>query len=418
MSSPGFAFALSCTGCAAPTFIFTLHATKCSSSVYPGVSVVVSGGGGSGTTDGSGNAAFSLAAGTYTVTCTDPQGIVQTFTLVMGSANQTVNRNFITTLSAGVTDSCGGAGLSGASVTFTQGGVALGTVGSSAGVATLTLTTAVSTSSVVTVSVTYKGTTTSCTFTPNAACTNTCGVQFKDTITVTVTGCNGLPLPGASVSISPGSGTATTNGSGVATITPSVGVLPGTSVTATATKTRFTSNSVTFSTCSASVALSPTSSYVCIPGCADPLATTLNGTDPLGSFTLTYDATQGEWVGCVRRNAPFVQTPHYPGCTTSGVPDTPILFSFTGSAFGIKCTNCGGGRGIETDEACSTNTAAPWPASDGVPGAISHNTVSPETITCPPSFSDSVTYQFTNVSGSLTLLHVYGSGNSTFTITE
>lgn len=418
MSSPGFGFALSCTGCTVPTFLFTLHATNCSTAAYPGVTVAVSGVG-SATTNGSGDAVISLAAGTYTVTCTDPNGIVIVFTLTMPSANTTVTKNFITTMGASVTNSCGGAGLSGASVSFAQGATLLGTCTSSGGSCSITLTTAVSTSSVVTVTVTYKGTSTTCTFTPNAACTNTCSVQFKDTITVTVTGCNSLSLPGASVSISPGAATGTTNGSGVATVTPSTGILPGTSVTATVSKSRFTTDTVTFSGCTASKGLSPTASYICIPGCADPLALTLNGTDPLGSFTLTYDAGQSLWVDCQRRNAPFVRV-RGSCATTSSLPDTPVQFIFTGSRLCIGYTYCSSGVGSEADDACNT-TANTFPF--GLNSCAPAQPIISENLTCPTSFAYDITYAFVQhaVGGgvnSTALIHIYGTGHSLFSLTE
>lgn len=121
-------------------------------------------------------------------------------------------------------------------------------------------------------------------------------------ITITVGGCGGLALSGASVHLTGPNGfdsTVSTNSSGVATFS----VTDNGSYSYTVSKSRFNNGtgSVTVTACnspSASVSLSAASGYVCCSKCPDPIASTLYGSFSGGSVTLSWNGVS-KWTGTV-----------------------------------------------------------------------------------------------------------------------
>lgn len=137
------------------------------------------------------------------------------------------------------------------------------------------------------------------------------------TWTITVLGCTGSGYAGVTVTVVHGGGTVsgTTNGSGVVTFT---GLSTGSATaTATAPSARFVNSSIT-RTLSAGVrsdsfSLSVASGYACC-GCADPIATTLYGTDSNGTWTFNW--TGAGWITC------YTATDSTTGADLSCVPTT------------------------------------------------------------------------------------------------
>jgi len=185
----------------------------------------------------------------------------------------------------------------------------------------------------------------------------TCG-----TITVTVTGCGGLVLPGATVTLTLGgspAGSGTTNGSGQVVFTS---LVAGT-YTVAASKTRFNTNSTTTTiNCattpsrSVSLNLSPATGYVCCTGCPDPYPSTLYLTSSLGSVTLTW--APGYWTGTAVRTIPDAALCHrdpFPiGCVDDGVGSADVTLTYevtcpasVGGSFTIAVKgNLGGSGGL------------------------------------------------------------------------
>lgn len=104
----------------------------------------------------------------------------------------------------------------------------------------------------------------------------------------TITGCNGLPLSGATVSVSgaAGSGSGTTDSSGHATI---ANLKAGCTFTMTASKSRFvTASHAETMGCgdtAATLGLGAATGYQCWCDCADPIARPLTVSDGQGSLT-------------------------------------------------------------------------------------------------------------------------------------
>lgn len=183
---------------------------------------------------------------------------------------------------------------------------------------------------------------------------------------VTVKGCNGLALANATVAVS-GGPSGTTNSSGQVTLT---GVAPGASVTIS--KARFVSQTITVPAACANstVTLSPTSSYVCYSGCADPLAQTLHLTDSVfGAVTLTWNGSNA-WVGTITINyaSCFIGCP-----AATGVPVTYTLP--TSGPFTIACP-----------KSASSSNLCPSPT-----GTSTSCTTSLGVTSCPPTLNISGT---------------------------
>jgi hypothetical protein len=153
------------------------------------------------------------------------------------------------------------------------------------------------------------------------------------TLSVTVTGCNGLPLPGATVTATLGTAAtpATTDASGVATLLLGA----GTWSVVTALGPRFAASSPSSQvltaggTTSLAVSLAPAAGYACIGGCVLPLKTTitlLNSGFGSGAFSLVENGA-GRWIGChtISRLGKAVS------CTTDALVDTPVVYEFVGS---------------------------------------------------------------------------------------
>ncbi len=195
---------------------------------------------------------------------------------------------------------CAGADVVGATVTVTQSGTTIGTDttdstgqacvgGLTAGTYNVSAAKAGYSTSNVNVTVTCPGTM----YANLVASPSNLGFRWL------VTGCNGGPLPGATLSIN--GGNYTTDSSGY---TPYV-ALPNGSYTWTLSKARFVgaSGSGTVSGCSTTgglggaVTLTPASGYTCALSCVDPIATTLYVTCAAGSLTCT-STGGGPWTGC------------------------------------------------------------------------------------------------------------------------
>lgn len=153
------------------------------------------------------------------------------------------------------------------------------------------------------------------------------------TLQVTGTGCNGLPLPGATVTATLGatSTSGTTDASGIATLLLNA----GTWSVVTALGPRFATSSPSSQTITAggttslAVSLAPAAGYACIGGCALPLKTTItlaNSGFGSGSISLVENGA-GRWVGChtISRLGKAVS------CTTDALVDTPVVYEFVGS---------------------------------------------------------------------------------------
>lgn len=193
-----------------------------------------------------------------------------------------------------LTDSCcaSSCGLSGATFTLKSGGttVATGTTDAT-GCVTINAVTA----GTYDLTVAYGGSTlTDSGFTVMCASTYTffyAGLY--------VLGCNGQPVPGATVTVNPPAGltvspsSVTSDGTGLARGF----CYPTPSLPYTITQSRFLTSTGTTTACD-NVSLAPATGFHCAPCCGWPVCDTLNLTDSvLGAATLSYDAGLGYWWG-------------------------------------------------------------------------------------------------------------------------
>lgn len=176
----------------------------------------------------------------------------------------------------------------------------------------------------------------------------------SSTVRITVTGCGGLALQGASVRLTgPNSydTTLTTDSLGQATFT----VTDNGSYSYTASKSRFNNGtgSVTVAACNsptASVALSAATGYVCCSKCPDPLLPTLYGSFSGGTVTLSWDGSS-KWVGTVDVSHPTtgacdVSCNIVGGLCNSGAGSARITVTITcpatvGGNFGLQLSTSG-----------------------------------------------------------------------------
>lgn len=246
-----------------------------------------------------------------------------------------------------------------------------------------------------------------------------CGSVPCVTLTVTVYGCNGAALSGASVTVTDGTTThtGTTNGSGQYT-TPTLysatwGWTASYSPRFNTSSTRNVVVSCPTTNKTDSVTLTAATGYVCtgqFTGCALPIATTLYLTDSVTGVTttLTYDSVNLWWYG-------FSTWTGYGGCTGSPCPSRNVKMGYTLFFSGGPYLSFGGeNNGFGFTDGC--------PGSDftyGFASTFSGTTSS----TCPPSFSWSATGTWTT-SGGIVLGHPYNvgacsnNGTSTWTVTE
>jgi hypothetical protein len=185
-------------------------------------------------------------------------------------------------------------------------------------------------------------------------CDPCCPPPTCDTIvSVTVTGCNGAAVPGASVTIKIGAttiGSGTTNGSGAASITvnsaPSasatieIGAVLGYAGTSI-------SRTLNCGTVTQAFSLSADSSHVCVVCCIHPVPKTLGCTTVAGDLTLTYSG--GTWFGTIAVSTtkaatcgdvvcscfPFPDITHKQLSVSSGTTTMPIQLNCVGSSWKV-----------------------------------------------------------------------------------
>lgn len=139
-------------------------------------------------------------------------------------------------------------------------------------------------------------------------------------ICVTVLGCNGMALAGATVAVSLGGtlvGSGTTNGSGIFCVT----ILVAGTYTITVSKSRFTSSTTTIAAVcgispnTTSVMLAAAAGYICVPCCPDPLSTAAK------TLTTTWGVISLPYLGLFTGgpNGLAANTPVWGGCATISV---------------------------------------------------------------------------------------------------
>lgn len=240
--------------------------------------------------------------------------------------------------------------------------------------------------------------------------------------TITVSGACNQALAGATVTLS-GGGSCTTGSNGQCTLT-----IPcsGGPFTITASKARFVSSSITITAadlnsgvCSTGLTLTPAAGYLAWNLCADPISTTLHGTSAaMGAFTLTYNATSGNYTGTLTFNFPGCS----PGCAAAAgvsvtISLTPSCNNTTGS------TSCG----VPTNALCvvyscvnNTTNTCPGASSSGFTCGDFHTNNGPYSYGAPTSSSCPPTFQL-NYSASVatnTGTQLTCNYSDTITITE
>jgi len=218
-------------------------------------------------------------------------------------------------------------------------------------------------------------------------------------LTVNVQGCNALNLSGATVTASltgQPNVVGTTDGGGNATL-----LLPATGTwTITTTSSRFgtdtSSKTVTGNgqILTLAVVLTPTSSYVCVSGCAQPLSKTLKLTDPnntITPLTLTYDAVSTTWIGCYVKSAVVCQQNVGLGCN-GAIGGCAVAYSYNTAGFLTAYYNACDGAGVPTPTNCPrgagfTNEFTGFPSS-----VTSH---------CPTAFAYSAHLELPSTTGIL-----------------
>lgn len=190
-----------------------------------------------------------------------------------------------------------------------------------------------------------------------------CGVPA---LQITVSGCGGLPLAGAVVTVTQGATTIasyTSSGAAHYILVPAAGAY-----TVTATKARFAPGSVAVtavagSTVPVSLTLTAAAGYQCCTACADPYPETLYFEYAGRHITLTY-GTGGAtgavgWHGTAIFNSLGYRSGGYGGCTFVGTIPVPFFYSLycpgTGGLPGWTLAEyvwvCGGsGSSLVTDE--------------------------------------------------------------------
>ena len=193
-----------------------------------------------------------------------------------------------------------------------------------------------------------------------------------------ITGCNGLALPGVTVSVYDTSGgtlltSGTTDSGGNCVLIWSSGSSTA-YVTATDGSGRFTAAGQAFTaSTSLQIGLTVAAGYSCISGCVYPVSNTLHFTSVLfGNFTLV-NVGGMTWA---TSGPHFVSTIAFCGCTA--VAACPFGITFSGASHAI---------GMQWDIANAPPAPNGCPSTSGpAPG-----TSGTATIACPPSFSASLT---------------------------
>lgn len=184
----------------------------------------------------------------------------------------------------------------------------------------------------------------------------------QDHISFHVTGCNNLPLAGATCTFgSYGSGT--TDSSGNCTITLTSYVTPGVNVAFTVSATNYQTYNGTFAGGPSSgcgpipVALSPASGYTCCPACVTPIPLQWCVTDASGTFAITLSTPSNNpcavrsisstkvYTNVVRPGGSFgcgpgTQTVHYLvclRCATDAYGNATLVLSVTW--YTLDCTD-------------------------------------------------------------------------------
>jgi hypothetical protein len=302
-----------CCTCSTVTRAVTFTAKKCGSVVYQGVSVVITQSGttvASGVTNSSGTFSTSLAAGSYSLTATDPGGTAYTTTFTVSTFAVNLTHTWVAPLKALVLDECG-AGISGATVTWVASGGWTGTATTDAtGNASKAPSTDLSGQS-VSVTCSYSGAGSP---TVTLASANLCDVanfSYTNKTGYQVTGCGSMPLQGATVTIAgsiAATGTGTTDATGYVAVTLTPPAQSNETLTFTVSRTNY---------------VTQTGTGDCAHGnpCTD-------ASGACESITLAPDATHQCW--CCGDNVPVpnAMTLAYQGNSVAYTPGaiTPVLF--------------------------------------------------------------------------------------------
>lgn len=238
--------------------------------------------------------------------------------------------------------------------------------------------------------------------------TLTCNTTTQFTtccLNITVSGCNGLGLPGATVVATPtGGGTPFTGTTDSAGHVQFIDVPLGT-YDVEVSRSRFvtqTFTGVTFD-CSHDINLSvgPATGYHCTGGCAIPVPDTLNVTDSVyGAYQIFWDAGSNTWFG--ETTVAFGGSTPGPGCDACPPSGTTIGCIFTGES--ILGTTCVLGGCPQPVPFCIATAANPT----GPPGPVI-------TLSCPPAFSWSIVVSAWDARS---LSNLYNCTPVTITITE
>jgi hypothetical protein len=155
-------------------------------------------------------------------------------------------------------------------------------------------------------------------------------------VMVTAQGCNGMPVPGATVDVYVGAtlvDSLTTNTAGQVSFDPGILGPPNTSFTTKTSKSRFVTDTTNFDIATDGlnlvVNLGPAAGYECIGGCGSPLADTIHATfSTAGLVTLTYAA--GVWTA------------------SDTIAGQAYVFTFNGTGWTItrNGVDCGAGWGL------------------------------------------------------------------------
>jgi hypothetical protein len=430
---PGCSSNPSGCGCTAPTCatLCVQAVNACTLAGKSGVSVTVKLGGttvATGTTNFFGNYCVNVANGVYTVTLVDSvTSITKVKTITIASCiSVTSVYNFVQTITANVNRICGATGTATATV---SSGATVGTCSITGTSCTVSVTGVDLEGATVTVSIAWKGRTYTTTFVAGRSSCRATAVDLFDSACVSVMGCNAA-YQGATVDFVltgyGAIGTATTDSAGLACIVSSHGLASGDTIQVTVTGSgRFGVSVTTFTlpcaggcgTGCVTVTLSPASGYACWC-CNEPIKTTLNGSDSVGSFTLTYDGA-GNWRGCVTRTAgnAFVETG---GVCPAGVvagASVPVYYAMLAGSclIGATISACNSGNLHYPQAGLSCGGSTGTHGSTGGAGS--------PTIVCPPVFNATATYVIPAFGGGATpndpLGEIFGySTTQHITVTE
>lgn len=248
-----------------------------------------------------------------------------------------------------------------------------------------------------------------------------CGTTTCATLTVTVYGCNGGLLQGASVTVTDGTTTYTgTTGAGGTYTTPALYSATWSWTASYSPRFNTSASRNVVVTCptsnkSDSVTLSAATGYVCttnFTGCTLPIATTLYLTDSAtgNTVTLTYDSGNNRWSGSDTWTG-------YPGCGGGTCPARNVYLVYYVPGFGINTAYLSWGgenNGFGFSDGC--------PGTDLTYGFASTFSGT-ATSACPTPFSWSASGTWTT-GGGVVIGHPYNTttcsnnGGSTWTVTE